>query len=294
MLDTIMNDDEIARRKKLTFAEAEGLAPLPVQLQRTEISQELRAVLWQFIYNQIKRQTSSGSFDTYVTGAWRTTLEAVHVLHCHRMADEFSASLSDILPSVKRVFEKGSYAEIYGWLQFVLRKHPPVDFAKNLQARPTYCRSPFRIVGGDVLYPLASDADARTVQQAFADLKGSSLSGGYEHLRKAAKELTDGNFAGAIRESMHAVESVVRVLEPDGDFSKALAKLEAKTNIHGALKRGFTAIYGFTSDEQGIRHPLLEKEAPDVDEADALFMIGACSAFISYLINKSRDVGLLA
>jgi hypothetical protein len=70
--------------------------------------------------------------------------------------------------------------------------------------------------------------------------------------------------------------------------------LEAKTNIHGALKRGFTAIYGFTSDEQGIRHPLLEKEAPDVDEADALFMIGACSAFISYLINKSRDVGLLA
>jgi hypothetical protein len=31
----------------------------------------------------------------------------------------------------------------------------------------------------------------------------------------------------------------------------------------------------------------------DVDEADALFMIGACSAFISYLINKARLVGLL-
>jgi hypothetical protein len=289
-----MNDDEIARRKNLTFAEAEGLAPLPVQLQRTEISQELRAVLWQFIYSQIKRQTSSGSFETYVAGTWKPILEAVHVLHFHRMADEFSAGLSDILPSVKRVFEEGSYADIYGWLQFVLRKSPPSDFAKNLEIRLAYCRSPFRIVGGDVLYPLASDADARTVQQAFTDLKGSSLGGGYEHLRQAAEELTDGNFAGAIRESMHAVESVVRVLEPDGDFSKALAKLEAKTSIHGALKRGFTAIYGFTSDEQGIRHPLLEKEAPDVDEADALFMIGACSAFISYLINKSRAIGLLA
>jgi hypothetical protein len=35
------------------------------------------------------------------------------------------------------------------------------------------------------------------------------------------------------------------------------------------------------------------RRAPDVDESDALFMIGACSAFVSYLINKSRTVGLL-
>jgi hypothetical protein len=34
-----------------------------------------------------------------------------------------------------------------------------------------------------------------------------------------------------------------------------------------------------------------EKGAPDVDEADALFMIGACSAFVSYLISKARLVG---
>jgi len=59
------------------------------------------------------------------------------------------------------------------------------------------------------------------------------------------------------------------------------------------LKRGFTAIYGFTSDEQGIRHSLLEKESPTVDEADAQFMIGACSAFVSYLISKARSVDLL-
>jgi hypothetical protein len=37
----------------------------------------------------------------------------------------------------------------------------------------------------------------------------------------------------------------------------------------------------------------LDKDAADVDEADAMFMIGACSAFVSYLINKARLVGLL-
>jgi hypothetical protein len=65
--------------------------------------------------------------------------------------------------------------------------------------------------------------------------------------------LSAGHFADSVRKKIHAVVSVVQVLEPHGDFSKALAKLEAKTNIHGGLKRGFTVIYGFTSDQQGIR-----------------------------------------
>src|ERR1700686_4042791 len=114
-----------------------------------------------------------------------------------------------------------------------------------------------------------------------------------QHLRSAATELSAGNFSDSIRESIHAVESVARTLEPSGDFSNALVKLEQKTNIHPAMKKGFLALYGFSSDGQGIRHPLLEKEAPSVDEADAMFMIGACSAFVSYLINKARAAGLL-
>ena len=65
--------------------------------------------------------------------------------------------------------------------------------------------------------------------------------------------MSAGHFADGVRKKIHAVVSVVQVLEPHGDFSKALAKLEAKTNIHGGLKRGFTVIYGFTSDQQGIR-----------------------------------------
>jgi hypothetical protein len=86
---------------------------------------------------------------------------------------------------------------------------------------------------------------------------------------------------------------VVRTLEPRGDFAKALSRLDAKVKIHGAMKAGFGNLYGFSSDESGIRHPLLELPAANVDETDALFMIGACAAFVSYLINKSRAAGLL-
>ena len=59
------------------------------------------------------------------------------------------------------------------------------------------------------------------------------------------------------------------------------------------MKEGFVKLYGFASDEKGIRHPLLDDGAANVDETDALFMIGACAAFVSYLINKSRAASLL-
>lgn len=87
--------------------------------------------------------------------------------------------------------------------------------------------------------------------------------------------------------------SVAKTLEPSAELSKALAKLEGSASIHGGLKKAFLAIYGYTSDEKGIRHALIDDANAKVDEADALFMIGACAAFVSYLINKSRSAGLL-
>ena len=63
---------------------------------------------------------------------------------------------------------------------------------------------------------------------------------------------------------------------PANKLREALDQLEHVTTLHGALKKSFLSIYGYTSDEQGIRHPLIDADAAKVDETDALFMIGAC------------------
>ena len=55
-----------------------------------------------------------------------------------------------------------------------------------------------------------------------------------------------------------------------------------------AMKVGFASLYGYTSDNQGIRHAHLNEPSSKPDEAEALFMIGSCAAFVSYLINKAR------
>jgi hypothetical protein len=36
-----------------------------------------------------------------------------------------------------------------------------------------------------------------------------------------------------------------------------------------------------------------EKVVPKVDETDAIFMLSACAAFLSYLVAKARAAGLL-
>ena len=41
--------DEFDDRKKLSFEQAEGAAPLPSQLKLKELSQQLRAALWDLI-----------------------------------------------------------------------------------------------------------------------------------------------------------------------------------------------------------------------------------------------------
>ena len=63
----------------------------------------------------------------------------------------------------------------------------------------------------------------------------------------------------------------------------ALKRLEEEKKIHPALKGAFTKLYGYTSDEGGIRHAegLLES---DVTFEEAKFMLVTCSAFINYLI----------
>jgi hypothetical protein len=283
-------DPEVERRKKLTFAQAEGLEPLPAQLALTEVSQELRAVLWNFIHEDINQSSTRGAFEPYLTDPWSRILKRAHVYHEHRLIDEFSGNLGDALDHVKQIFEKGSY----GWLQFVIRVHNNRNFTGRISQILRYARAPYRIVDESVICPIVSDAEAATVSKAFTDLANTQLTGARKHLRKAAAELTQGHFADSVRESIHAVESVARYLEPTGELSGALARLENSAKIHGAMKKGFSALYGYTSDSQGIRHALLDKDAPEVDEQDALFMIGACAAFVSYLVGKARNAGLFS
>jgi hypothetical protein len=290
-----MASDGFEERKRLTFEQAEGVEPLPRQLKLKEISPQLRAALWRVVHDSLNSSRRYVEYSKSRIGEpWSDILRDMHTFREHLMVDDFSELFDTAVHKAKGVFERGDYVAIFGWLQWVLRRRDcPSDLSKRIDAALQFSHAAYRVLENRTIVPIGSDAELETIKRAFADLATTEFRGARKHLHTAAEELTAGKYSDSIRESIHAVESVVRVLEPKGDFAKALAKLDAKARIHGAMKAGFGSLYGFTSDEKGIRHPLLEKGAAEVDETDALFMIGACAAFVSYLINKARAAGLL-
>ena len=116
------------------------------------------------------------------------------------------------------------------------------------------------------------------------------LAGAVSHLRQASESINQGDYPGAVRESIHAVESTARQTNPHAKtLEPALKSLEGAGGLHPALKRAFSNLYGYTSDEQGIRHALIDNPQPNVGQDEAVFMLGACASFSSYLARKHRQ-----
>jgi hypothetical protein len=281
-------------RKKISFEQAEGLEPLPSQLKRGEISGEFRAVLWALLHSELEDGRHSDGSHSYLGDPWHRILIDAHVYRDHKAVDDFPSRYSEIAEDLKFLIMELSWSKVLGFLEFAL-KHPmcPDDFPSSLNAHMAHCHLGYRVFDDVVICPIGTDEERSSIENAFADLAASEFHGARAHLRKAAEKLTAGEFADSVRESIHAVEATARALEPSGALNSALGRLENSAKIHKALKHGFSNLYGYTSDEKGIRHPLLDDGTAKVDETDALFMIGACAAFVSYLINKARTAGLL-
>jgi hypothetical protein len=216
-------------------------------------------------------------------------LHAKHVLVDHQLGDFVNNALEH-RKRLRAIFERGTYIEVLGVLEWILR-HPACPLkGKYFDAILGDCRSAYRLVDDYKTFLLVgSEAERQAIKRALADLSNTQYQGAAKHLRLAVEAVTRGKDADCIRESIHAVESIARTITGADSLAGALQKLENRASVHPALKRGFQALYGYTSDEDGIRHALLEKAAAQVDQADALFMLGACAAFVSYL--AARGVG---
>jgi hypothetical protein len=213
---------------------------------------------------------------------WTQVIFDYHVQHEHMAADEFDNSLQRVTEKLKGIFVSRQYFLIFCFHQFVIRHGSrPYKLIDSIEEALTDSRAAYN-------YKILDGNNSRSI----ADLAASEFHGARAHLRDAGAALIAGDHTSSVRESIHGVESVARSLWPD-KLSTALASLEKSAAIHGGLKSGFLAICSYTSDEQGIRHPLIDGPLANVDETDALFMIGACASFVSYLIGKARSAGLL-
>lgn len=221
-----------------------------------------------------------------MSGGWEEILYDKHIYLDEEFPTCWSSDYSSHISAIENLFKSGTYIQIFDFVQFVIRHRKcPYKLKDNVEAILRETLSAYR-VSGKTIVPISSTAEGDAVLQAFSDLAANEFNGARKHLENAALLINQAKWADSVRESVHAVESAVRLVEGSKNVSDALKGLKNKTHINPNLARGIEALYNYTSDQSGIRHSLLEEGDAKVDEADALFMFGASASFVSYVIRK--------
>ena len=147
----------------------------------------------------------------------------------------------------------------------------------------------YRLVDGQIM-AIGTEEQGEAVERAISNTAEYGAEAARAHLVSSGVALRDGEWANSIRESIHAVESVARqIAGRKNTLDGALKKLDPNDKIHPALKKAFGTLYGYSNDTDGVRHANVFQPTADVDETDALFMLGACASFISYLLQRHQE-----
>ena len=292
-----MSREDLEARRGLTFGQAEGVEPLPMQLARGQITPKTKAKLWEIFEVLIRKNIdySRTTYQSYIREHVRTILVRYYVDFDHKFADSFPSDPGRAKDYFRNIFLAGTYVNIFNFIQHVLQcSNEPNELSEKVDKVLKDELSAYRVYDYNLIAPVGSDVDANSIQTALAKTRAHGAQGARSHIRNAIQAFNSNDYPSSIEHSISAIESLARIIsgEPKAELGKALSRIDQSANIHGSMKIAFTKLYGYTSDEEGLRHSLLYKEKADADEADALFMISACSAFATYLIARATEAGI--
>ena len=144
--------------------------------------------------------------------------------------------------------------------------------------------SGYRMIA-EIFVPITNEVELSAVEETLF----SSFDVVEKHMKKALSLYSDRlhpDYENCVKESISAVESMCCIITGESGktatLGATLKKLEKHgIHIHEAMKSAFEKLYGYTSDENGIRHGGINFMGASSD--DARYMLISCSAFINYL-----------
>lgn len=278
------------------FSERKGLKKVRTEIQVNSIDEALTNSLWNVLDYHYWRRCSL-EYDE-ITSEMRSFLNKLWHNYFKEPVDTISESDSwqEALENIRERYFDSAWFEVYDFLEFVADNFPDEDanqrFMKTCNDVLEKELSAYRFVGG-LITQVTSETEISTIEKSLE----SPFKTVNAHLENALKLMSDRkspDYRNSIKESISAVEAICRVIAQDdkATLGKALDKIEKKIGLHGALKRAFDSLYGYTSSAEGIRHAILE-EGISLGFEDAKFMLVSCSAFINYLNSKASKAGIV-
>ncbi|MBF0464288.1 MAG: hypothetical protein HQK88_05085 [Nitrospirae bacterium] len=187
---------------------------------------------------------------------------------------------------IKEYFFECKWFEVYDFIEFVAS-----NYKGNKESFIALCNhlleeevSAYRFIDG-IISRITEPQEIEAIELALNNTQDSVKT----HLHRSLELLSNRenpDYRNSIKEAISAVESLaaITVGVEKGTLGQLIKKLEDKIELHPALKSAFSSLYGYTSDEGGIRHALME--LPNVRFEDAKFFLVVCSAFINYIKAK--------
>jgi hypothetical protein len=282
----------------MSFSERYGYKPVREIIQIESMDEPLRNGLWSLLklYCWDHKRNQSGIHGVcYIS---ESTNEDLYLLSAALWLNYFKEPLdtldndwNKVLNQLRHHFFKSAWYEAYDFIEFIGNNYKRRQFQNSFYKACNNLfekeMSAYRFVDG-VITRITEKQEIQEIQDALESKSGPVKT----HIRRSLELLSDRHqpdYRNSIKESVSAVESLVaQVLGvKTGTLGQLIKKLETEIGLHSALKTAFSSLYGFTSDEGGIRHALMEKDKNDYH--DAKFMLVVCSAFINYVEGKSES-----
>jgi AbiJ N-terminal domain 4 len=272
------------------FSQRKGIHPMQKAVQKDSIDNELRNSLWSALYGFIYRNYTYSNYDP--VSANIRTLFNQYWLSYFKLPSDSQPEYPAALERVRDYFFSCTWNEVYDFLEFTVKHAEWIaeDLRKVCNLFLERENSAYRFVGNEIA-EITSDVEIKAVEDALS----SGIPAVEKHLQTALSLLSDRknpDYRNSIKESISAVEAICRLVsgEPKATLGPALKQVSAKTPLHPAFEKGLLALYGFTSDEHGIRHSLLEE--PNLHYSDAKFMLVVASGFCSFVLAKCAENGI--
>ena len=243
-------------------------------------------------------------------------LDEIWCKHFRRPVDELPSDLAYldendqlqaaplVVEVLKQEFLDGTCYQDYDLLEFIAQNHPIYEDEGGDFERTAVLRfmnainsvleeelSGYRIIQSTVS-PITNKDEIDEDEVALDSPAPVAL-----HIQRALELLSDKvqpDYRNSITVALSAVESIGNLIadvtgESLGAVLPQLSK-QLGLQLHGALRKALGSLYGWTSDEGGVRHALLEES--DLTQEDARFMLIVCSAFVNYLKTKTANAGI--
>lgn len=238
-------------------------------------------------------------FNSYESSDWSYYGDEIHDLIIKIGAPNQFSSLEtvkqqNIINLQNYLMESSEWYKIFDFIEYYLEcvsttKVDEVTSAINrILEEESYG---YRVLDKQVI-PITNVQELSTIHEAHSTLFDSVN----KHFSKALDlyaDRTEPDYENSIKESISAVEAMCCIITGEtgsqATLGKTIKKLKDKgIHIHPAMESAFSSLYGYTSDEDGIRHGSIGfTNAP---AEDAKYMLVSCSAFVNYLIEKWSKV----